>query len=139
LRKTLPEIQTARFHAYKQSNFALGDKLLGGCKMQLELDDVCVETMLYFASKGHSEEFIRILELRSMYISTEVKQKAFLLIIESDFGAEMIGALVRDGQADVNAHVQFVVERDAKMRPLHWASLHGHAELLCLLLDVVKS
>ena len=139
----LKQAPTLSFNTYRQSTELYDEALRAQVRMRLDPDEVCDESMLFLARNGHAKEFIHTLTHKPSLMSAESKEKALKAIVASDFSPDIVEALVMDGEVDINCQVVFSIYdqefddcEQFVSTGMHWACVHGHEDLLDLLMSM---
>jgi hypothetical protein len=114
LHTLLEPVPTLRFSAYVESATHYNHLLFPDHRIRLAREDLNDKSFLFIASQGHVQEFKHILTTRSSrahLITPQAKETAFKEIVNLDHPPEMILALLKDGECDVNMPLAFSADR----------------------------
>jgi ankyrin repeat protein len=132
--RSLEEIPTLVFQAYKKSTKLLGAILQHRCRMKIDLNYVDDESFMLLAKQNHSFEFRRVLEShKANQVSNCAKRRAYEYIINAEYCPYMIKALLNDNSVHPNHVVKNCFGYGTVA--ILWAGLKGCQDLLLYLLS----
>jgi Ankyrin repeats (many copies)/Ankyrin repeat len=129
---SLTESPTLVFEAYRKSIESTISR-----PIKLDLEYISEESLLFLASCGHVDQFNRALKLRSHIIPVSAKERALAEVILHDQSPEMVMTLLKDSSVNPAIKVSFMLKEHlfvSNGSVLNWACMHGHVELVRLLL-----
>jgi hypothetical protein len=137
-------VQFVYFKCYKESVLIYNELLRRTPRIRLDTHSLDDESFVYIAVKGHSNEFIRLLQSNANdNISAKAKNNSLTEIIKNGHPPEMVCELLKDDCVNASMHVSFIYRelKESKYNGgtvLHWACIYGYADVALQLLKNPK-
>jgi ankyrin repeat protein len=132
-------VQYLDFNSYKQTVNTIKNHTQLLKRIRLHKNSLHDDSFVYIALNGHYQQFIRFFTIKSLRnISVIAKNAAFAGILKNGHRQEMICELLKDACVNISLILTFKHIASGYIRErgtiLHWACMHGHIEVVSLLL-----